>query len=558
MWRSTVVLFLLCLWAFLVIGKLFYWQVLSYDKLAAAADEQHFISLTLPSLRGDILSADDSIIVTNQPAYLVYAEPQKIKDKDKYAKILTKLLDVPISSISSQIENNKVFWTPLAKQIEEDIVEKIKKENLEGIGFEKEGKRYYPEASMSAHLLGFVASDSQGFDKGYFGIEGFYDRELRGRDGFVRWEKDPYGFPIVIGQGERLDPENGRTIKLYLDKAVQLITEDKLKKGIERFGAKGGQVVVMEPKTGAILGMASYPNYDPADYDNYSREAYKNPIVANSYEPGSTFKSIIMAAALNEKVVTPQTIVNEGGPINIGGYTIRTWNDKYHGQITTTEILQYSSNVSMVSVAQKLGKDKMVEYIRKFGFGKITNIDLEEEITPQLREDDEWKEIDLATASFGQGIAVTPIQMVRAVSVLANGGKLVEPHIAEEIIDNNKKSIKIKPKIVRQVISPATANIITEMLVSSVEAGEAHYVLPKGFRIAGKTGTAQIPVKGHYDEEKTIASFVGYAPADEPRFVMLVTIVEPTSSPWGSETAAPLFIEIAKELLTYYKVFPKP
>lgn len=558
MWRSTVVLSLLCLWFFFVIGKLFYWQVMSYDKLASEADKQHFVSLTLPSLRGDILSSDDSIIVTNQPAYLVYAEPQKIKNKDKYAETLANLMGLSVSSVSGQIESSGVVWTPLAKHVEEETVEKIKKENLEGVGFEKEGKRYYPEASMSAQLLGFVASDSLGADKGYFGIEGFYDRELRGRDGFVRWEKDPYGFPIVIGQGERLDPENGRTIKLNLDKAVQLIVEDKLKKGLERFGAKGGEVVVMEPKTGAILSMASFPSYDPADYGSFARELYRNPIVADSYEPGSTFKSVIMAAALNEKVVTPQTIVNEEGPVNISGYSIRTWDNKYHGQITTTQILQYSSNVGMVSVAQKLGRDKMIEYIHKFGFGETTNIDLEEETTPLLRNDRDWKEIDLATASFGQGIAVTPIQMVRAVSVLANGGKLVEPHIASEIIDNNNHTTIIKPKVIRQVISPTAASIITEMLVSSVEAGEAHYTLPKGFRIAGKTGTAQVPVLGHYDEEKTIASFVGYAPADDPRFVMLVTINEPTSSPWGSETAAPLFIEIAKELLEYYKVFPKP
>lgn len=558
MWRSTLVFSILIFWSLIIISKLFYWQVLSYNKLAAAADAQHFISLTIPAMRGDILASDSSVLVTNQPAYLVYAEPPKIKDKNNFITSISKILDIPTSSVSAQISNNKVFWAPLSRRVEEDVVEKIKQLGFEGIGFEKEGKRYYPEASMSAHLLGFVASDSLGGDKGYFGLEGFYDKELRGRDGFLRQEKDPYGAPIIIGEGERIEAENGRILKLSLDKVVQMLVEERLKKGIERFGAKGGQVIVMEPKTGAIIAMASYPSYDQATFSDYPKEIYKNPSVANSYEPGSTFKSVIMAAALNEGLVKPNTIVDEEGPVNISGYDIRTWDNKYHGKITTTQVLQYSSNVGMVAVANKLGREKMIEYLKKFGFGSVTNIDLEEETSPELREDSQWREIDLATASFGQGIAVTPIQMIRAVAVLANGGKLVEPHIVTEITDNSGKTIIIKPKVVREVIKESTSKVITEMLVSSVEAGEAHYKLPKGFRIAGKTGTAQIPVKGHYDAEKTIASFVGYAPSDEPRFVMLVTITEPTSSPWGSETAAPLFIEIARELLSYYKVFPKP
>lgn len=558
MWRSALIFSLLVFWAFIVIAKLFYWQVLSYSKLAAAAEEQHFISLTIPAIRGDVLSSDGSMLVTNQPAYLVYAEPPKIKDKNNFAITISKILDIPIASVSAQIDNTKAFWVPLSHRVDEDVVEKIKQLQFDGIGFEKEGKRYYPEASMSAHLLGFVASDSLGGDKGYFGLEGFYDKELRGRDGFLRQEKDPYGVPIIIGEGERIEAENGRTLKLFIDKVVQMMVEEKLKKGIERFGAKGGQVIVMEPKTGAILAMASFPSYEQARFSNYPKDIYKNPSVANAYEPGSTFKSLIMAAALNEGVIKPNTIVDEEGAVNISGYDIRTWDNKYHGKITMTQVLQYSSNVGMVSVANKLGREKMIEYIKKFGFGNVTNIDLEEETSPELRSNADWREIDLATASFGQGIAVTPIQMIRAVSALANGGKLVEPHIVSEITDNYGNTTKIKPKIVREVIKESTAKVITEMLVSSVEAGEAHYKLPKGFRIAGKTGTAQIPVKGHYDAEKTIASFVGFAPSDDPKFAMLVTITEPTSSPWGSETAAPLFIDIATDLLSYYKVFPKP
>ncbi len=558
MWRSLFIFILFIAWVLAVIGKLFFWQVISYSELAAAAEAQHFVSLTLPAVRGDILASDGSILVTNQPAYLVYAEPNKIKDKDQFINLLAPILEIPEASLSSQIKNDKLLWALLKKRVDEETVDKIKNLQITGIGFEKEGKRYYPEASMSAHLLGFVGLDSNGLDKGYFGLEGFYDKELKGRDGFLRQEKDPYGAPIIIGNGERIEPENGRSLKLFIDKTVQMIVEEKLKKGIERFGAKGGQVVVMEPESGAILAMAAFPAYDPVNFAKFNPAFYKNPVIANTYEPGSTFKALIMAAALNEEVVKPQTKVEENGPVNIGGFSIKTWNNQYHGEITMTQVLQYSSNVGMVAVANKLGKEKMLEYIKKFGFGSLTGIDLQEEITPSLRPDDQWKEIDLATVSFGQGIAVTPIQMIRAFAALANGGKLIEPRMVAEIIDNNGKVIKTKPKIVRRVIKETTAKMVTEMLVASVEGGEAHYKLPKGFRIAGKTGTAQIPVKGHYDEEKTIASFVGYAPADQPKFVMLVTLVEPTSSPWGSETAAPLFMEITSELLNYYKIFPAP
>ncbi len=558
MWRSTVVFIIIIIWASAIIVKLFFWQVLSYERLASEADSQHFVTFSLPSVRGDILTSDGSILVTNQPAYLVYAEPNKIKDKDSFSEFISKSLDIDKASVSAQIKDSNQLWVPLAKRVEEERIEKIKEKKIEGIGFEKMGRRFYPEASMSAHLLGFVASDNRGEDKGYFGLEGFYDKELRGREGILRQEKDPYGNPIIIGEAERIDPDNGRILKLHLDKVVQLTIEDNLKKGIEKYGAKGGVIVVMDPSSGAILGMASFPSYDMATYFDFPKEIYKNPIVGESYEPGSTFKALIMAAALNEKAVEPKTIVDESGPVNISGYSIRTWNNKYRGEINMIQILQHSSNVGMVQVARKIGKEKMIDYIKKFGFGKETNIDLEDELVPELRDDEDWKEIDLATASFGQGIAVTPIQMVSAISVLANGGKLMEPHVVDEIIDREGSIVKIKPKVIREVIRSGASKVITEMLVSSVEAGEAHYSLPKGFKIAGKTGTAQIPVSGHYDEEKTIASFVGFAPADEPKFAMLVAITEPTSSPWGSETAAPLFIDIAKDLLAYYKVFPKP
>lgn len=265
-------------------------------------------------------------------------------------------------------------------------------------------------------------------------------------------------------------------------------------------------------------------------------------MVAGSYEPGSTFKSLVMAAAIHDKLITPQTMMDESGPVESGPYFIRTWNNEYHGSISMTQVLEYSSNVGMVFVAKKLGHDRLLSAIKRFGFGKPTNIDLEDESSPTLRDDNAWAEVDELTASFGQGIAVTPIQMVTAVAALANGGKLMQPHVVKEIREGSGRVIPVKPKVVRQVISPEAARITAEMMVEAVDKGEAKWAKPVGYRIAGKTGTAQIPVAGHYDETKTIASFVGFAPVDDPKFVMLVTLREPQSSQWGSETAAPLFL----------------
>ncbi len=537
-----------------IVSRLFWWQVVASDDLQRQAQLQYYLSFTLPASRGEILSSDGKPLVINQPAYLVYAEPKNISDVSAFSKIVGPIIRQEPKDIVTQITIPNRVWVPLGRKIESRIVDELKTFALSGLGFEKDTKRFYPEASLSAHMVGFVGSDENGEDRGYFGLEGYYDRELHGKDGKIQQEKDVRGAPILVGEAKRFDPENGRNLILYMDRAIQYNAEKRLKEGIEKYGAKEGSVVIMDPKSGGVLAMASYPSYDEATYTTFSKDLYKNPIVAGSFEPGSTFKTLVMSAGLEEKRITPTTIMNEDGPVTIGEYTIRTWNDQYHGPITMSKVLEYSSNVGMVYVANTLGKDTLLRYIHAFGFGKPTGIDLEEETSPDIREDAQWHDIDVATASFGQGIAVTPIQMVRAVGALANDGWLMQPQVVKELVDTNGKKVAIKPKKIRQVISANTARIITEMMVSAVDLGEARWAKPAGYRIAGKTGTAQIPVAGHYDAKKTIASFIGFAPADNPKFVMLVTLREPTSSPWGSETAAPLFFTIARDLFRYWGI----
>jgi len=563
-WRINFLLIFFILFGGLVGYKLFYWQVLKSEELAAAAEKQHWVSFEIPAKRGDILAADGFPLATSEEAFLVFASIPDLKEKpevvaSKIAPLLAEGGEVAETEqmIKQRLSREDLVWVPLRHKVSRQAKENLEKLNISGIGFEEEEKRSYPEGSASAHLLGFVGADINGKDKGYFGLEGYYDLELRGQPGFVRREKDALGRPILVGESRQEERVNGKSLLTTIDRSVQLIVEEKLKKGLKRYGAVSGSVVVMNPRNGAILAMASLPNYDPAYYWKYDKSLFPNPVIASSYEPGSTFKVLVMAAAIDSGVVSPQTRCDKcSGPRNISGYTIRTWNDKYFPDSTMTEVIQHSDNVGMVFVSEKLGKERLLAYIKNFGFGKPTGIDLQEEISPPLRPDGEWKPIDLATASFGQGIAVTPLQMVRALGAIANKGKLVKPFVVKKIIGEGKeKEIPLSEGI--QVVKPQTAMIITEMMVNAVDNGEAKWAKPKGFRIAGKTGTAQIPVAGHYDEEKTIASFVGFAPADEPKFVMLVTLREPTSSPWGSETAAPLWFEIASELFTYFGILPE-
>lgn len=534
--------------------RLFYWQVLASDTMKDVAASQHFLRFTLPATRGDVISSDGYPFVMNQNAFLVYGEPKKIQSIDTFSRLISEPLTLPIASISAMLSIPDRVWVPIKHKVEEQIVNTLRGFNLTGLGFEKEPKRFYPEASSAAYLLGFVGSDDLGEDRGYFGLEGFYDRELKGKPGNIAIEKDVTGAPILIGETTRIEPKNGRSLHLWIDRSVQRIVEARLKSGVEKYGAKSGNVIVMNPWTGGILAMASYPSYDPRSYTQFSKDEFRNPIVADSYEPGSTFKVLIMASALDKGVLRPETTYEETGPAIVSGYSIRTWNNQYRGTSTMTEALIHSSNVGMVEVSKKLGRKSLIDAVANFGFGTLTNIDLQDEATPDIRSSEEWKEIDVATASFGQGIAVTPIQMVRAVGALANGGMLMEPHVVQYIIDDTGKRTEILPKKIRRVISEKAASDITKMMIASVEEGEAKWAKPKGYSIAGKTGTAQIPVSGHYDDTKTIASFVGFAPTDKPKFVMLVTLRETSSSQWGSETAAPLFFDIAKDIFLYYGI----
>jgi stage V sporulation protein D (sporulation-specific penicillin-binding protein) len=549
-----------------IFTRLYYWQVIRAESLSERARYQHTRRGSTNSQRGSILSSDGTWLATSKRSWLLYAQPNKIENGDEIADSLSFLLsdesaekkDIQMEAgrIKDLLSKKNLHWVALKTRIDDKLKANIESLNHKFLGFEEQEQRYYPEASVSAHLLGFVGKNSEGSDEGYFGLEGYYNNSLSAKEGLRMGDFDVKGDPILAGDFSQIPSVEGVDLVTNIDKTVQFYVDRGLKKALNDYGASQGTVVVMDPKSGGILAMSSYPSYDPVEYWNYSDSLFLNPAISQSFEPGSVFKIVAMASALDAEVVEPDSRCDIcHGPLKIDKYTIGTWNDEYHPDSTMTEVIVNSDNIGMVYVARELGIDKMLEYLKKFGVGDLTGIDLQGEMTPNLRGDSDWGEVDLITSSFGQGIAVTPVQMIKAAAIIANDGLAIKPNVVKGVfIDGAVKEIGLSKE--ERVISKKASDEITLMMVEAAKSGEAKWTHLKNFRVAGKTGTAQIPVEGHYDEEKTIASFVGFAPYDDPKFVMLVTLKEPQTSPWASETAAPLWYKIAKDLFLYFGIMP--
>src|SRR3989344_4778934 len=585
-WFRTKLLSLIFLLAGgLVILRLFNWQVIRGEELQRAGSLQQKSSKSQGASRGSILASDGFPLAVSSAGWVVWADPREIENPKSIAEKLAPLIleketeTEEEATISAQMtdkqkeelanerlnsEKSRLFdqlskkgaWVPLKHKINIDTKKKIQDLNIAGINFDPEERRTYPEASMAAHILGFVGKDEAGEDKGYFGLEGKYDMALSGVGGEKSWERDALGNPILGGLSRRIEALDGVDLKTHIDRTIQYLTEKHLKSGLEKYGASSGSITIMRPQDGAILAQRALPDYSPNNFYQYKGELYVNPVISQTFEPGSIFKVIVVAAALDSGAVTLEDRRGQcSGPVKIGQYTIRPWDGKYYPEIAPAEIIQHSDNTGMVWIAQRLGADKLYDYLSSFGIGSLSGIDLQGETTASPREKKKWGDIDLATTSFGQGIAVTPIQMVRAVGVIANKGKLSSPQVVEKVVGKGWEE-KVKPQVLKEIISQESAQEVTGMMINAVANGEAKWAVPKGYSIAGKTGTAQIPIAGHYDPTKTNASFIGFAPADNPQFVMMVTLHQPTSSPWAAETAAPLWFNVARDLFIYLGVQP--
>ncbi len=554
-----------------VIARLAYWQIWKHAELSQTALAQYESWQRLETRRGDILDASGSVFATNEERYTLFAEPPVLSESsevlaEKLLPILEKSFEpTPLQAsdegwwaarreetraqLIRNLSDRARRWVPLAHRLARTQKSQIEALKLRGLGFDAHAYRSYPDASLSAQLLGFVGKTDAGEDQGYFGLEGFYDLELRGREGRIEQQKTARGLPIAFSKEKKLDEQVGRDLVLNIDKSLQYQVEQELLAGIERYGAQSGQVLIMEPNTGSILAMASYPNYNPQRFQDFDPKLYRNPIVSDLYEPGSTFKVLTVAAGIESGVITPETTCdNCAGPRMISGFPIRTWNEQYTANINMTDALAQSDNTAMVFIQEKLGKTAWLQWLRDLGLNEKTGIDLQGEARFEFRPDAQWRTIDTATSSFGQGIAVTTVNLVRAVAAIANGGKLVQPSVVQSVQEGSN-SIAVQPQVIRQVFSPETAQTVTKMMVHSAQTGDAKWTTSRDVTVAGKTGTAQISEGGKYAADKTIASFIGFAPAEKPQFVMLVVLREPTSSPWGSETAAPLWYQIMGKIL---------
>jgi len=551
--RLQILFILFGLAIFSIVGKLFYIQAFTSDTYST---NNYLQTQRIEPTRGNIFDRNNEPIVTNQASYLLYAEPQNIDSPNDVIEELDRILHIGEATLEAKLDTKKL-WVPITGDVDEKTKKKIEKQAIKGLGFNESSKRFYPEASIAAHLAGFVGKDEDGDNIGYFGIEGYYNKDLEGLPGILKTERDVIGRPIVIGTQDRLKGENGRDLILTIDKSSQAIAKRRLQEGLERYRAQSGCITIMEPYSGEILAMTCLPDFDPTEYYEFSEAFFRNPVISDVFEPGSIFKPFVVSAALEEGKIAPDDTYNESGPIQSGKYFIRTWDNKYNGEISISEILQKSSNVGMVYIGSKLGNDNILKYLNDFGFGAKTNVDLQGEVTSRIKDKSLWYPIEYSTIAFGQGIAVTQMQILTAFAALVNDGWMVRPHVVKEMISENGNREAVSPKKEKRVLSEKTSRIIKKMLYETVQHGEAKWKIPEGYKIGGKTGTAQIPVQGAYDPSKTNASFVGFAPIDKPKFIVLVTLHQPEASPWASETAAPLFFRLAKDLLVQYNIAPE-
>jgi len=561
---------------FFIILRLFYWQVIKAASLQAVAANQTISKNIIKGQRGRLYTIDGHLLVGNQTIYQLFINKKELKidQLELINRIVLIINDNPTwlplelidgfnlesadeadlpdptelvrTHLLDQLAGNN-SWVKLFSRLTPELKHEIEAEQIIGLHFLEDDARYYPEGSMAAHLTGFVGKNNDNQNIGYFGVEGALNKELGKHEKTVRYRQDATGKQFT---DQKLDFSNlnGRDVTLTLRRDIQFIAETSLEKGMKNFLSSQGEIVIMNPKTGEILALATWPHYDPNHYQQFSTEEFKNPAVANLYEPGSIFKPITIATGIDLEIINPETICTKcSGPRVIGGYTIKTWNEEYHPEITVAEALRKSDNIAMIFIAEQIGAEKFLTYLQNFGFGEPLDIDLQEDVTTPFPES--LRPVELATISFGQGISANSIQVVRAIGVIANQGVMMKPTLIKQVYDpyTSEKTI-YDPEMTRRVISAETARLVTEMMIEA--APNRPNWINQNYLVAGKTGTSQIPSPdGGYQEEGTIASYVGFAPADDPKFVMLVKLTEPQASQWGATTAVPIWYEVADKLM---------
>jgi cell division protein FtsI/penicillin-binding protein 2 len=555
--RLVTMFYVSALVFFILVVRLFDLQVFQSAKLEARGIEQYSGNLEIEALRGDICDRRGRILATSLSLPSIAVDPGRVRNRERTAFYLSLALGVPEHEIQEILKSRHSFaW--VARKISEETARKVESLSLDGVFVKREptGRRFYPKGRLASHVLGFSGID----DQGLAGVEREYDTCLKGIPGRLEAEMDNLEIPVPFRKSSLKAAVPGSKVVLTIDETIQYVAERELAKAVKKFNAEGGCVILMDAMNGEILAMASLPDYHPGRYAFAPQGNLKNRPIFDYYEPGSTFKVITALAGLDSGKVSPNEYFYCGDSIQVGGYTIHNADDgcvSPTGKETVEGIITYSYNVGAVGMALKLGKQKMFEYALRMGFGRQTGIDLPGEREGILLPLRDWSPSSLATISYGQGVAVTPIQMVQAMAVVANGGMAVQPHVMKAIIGPGEEEEKVyePSKKIERLIAPRTSEILRRVLCQAVEKGTGKRARIPGYMVAGKTGTAQVCDQGRY-VNAYVGSFLGFVPADNPRLVMLAKIDRPKGAIWGGYVAAPVFRKVAGEALWQLGITP--
>lgn len=550
--RRLRVIFALFACATLILSlRVGYWHTAGRGELLEGAVDQVRSDLVLVAQRGIIRDRSGALLATTVPLRSLYAIPKRVPDHAAAAAKLAPLLGTTSEAVRAALDSG-AEWLYLRRRLPEPTARAIESLGIAGLGFETEPKRLYPNDSVGAHLLGFVNDEGLG----QYGVEGAYDAMLRGVAGRLVVERDPKDRELALGLRTARPPVNGADLGLTVDLVMQTSAERALRAAMEKEKAASGSIVILDPRGGGILALASWPSYDPAAVAKADPQALLDRAVSWTFEPGSTMKAITIAAAIDRQLVTPSTTYEDKGYAIIGGRRLNNALGKAHGTTTVTQVLERSANAGAVFVGEKLGAEQLRAYLEAFGFGKATGVDLAGEARGDLRPLAEWYPVDLGTVSFGQGMAATPLQLAAAYAAIANGGTLYRPYVVATRRDADGEH-RTAPVAVRRPISAETAATMRMMLTSTVDNGIAKGASLPGYSIAGKTGTAQIPSEdGRYADDAYVSSFAGVAPANDPRFVAVVVLERPQSRLLGTVTAMEAFRDVASDALRALRVQP--
>jgi len=538
---STLLLFVLI--------KVFYIEVIEYNKLYDLANELWSRNLTVQADRGRILDRNGKIIVDNITTVGLYLVPTQIKDKEKVSTELSKILNVSYEEMYKHVSKKTSIERvhPEGRNLSHEIADKIEALNFDGVYLLKESKRNYQYKEVLSHVIGYTGIDNQGLS----GLELKYDKILTGTNGNIKYYSDGKGNRLSMSEIYE-EPINGKDVYLTVDLDIQLSLENELKNAYEKYNADGAIGIVMNPNTGEILAMTSMPSFNPENYQNYNEEIInRNLAIWSNFEPGSTFKIMTLAASINEGVVNVfEDKFNDTGSIKVASSTLHCWKRKGHGLQTYVQVAENSCNPGFVTLGLKLGKDKLFNYINEFGFGKKTGIDLNGEGTGILFNKDKIGPVELATTAFGQGISVTAIQQVTAVSSVVNGGTLYTPYIVSKI-DKDKNEPIIKRK---NIITKETSDLVKYVLESVVANGSGRNAYIENYRVGGKTGTAQkVGSNGQYMQGNYVLSFIGFMPSDKPEYVIYIALDNPKGvTQYGGVASAPIAKNVLKDIISIY------